>query len=415
VIVRYEPWGAWVRLESTAAVVAIDRAGVRALGLDGGDTWRDGAVPSPPLEVHLAVTGRCGAGCRGCYLDARPDGPEPSYEALCGALDAMQEAGVFTVAFGGGEPTTREDLGALAVAARERGLTPVLTTSGLGLSPARVERLRAFAQVNVSYDGAAATYADVRGFDGAAAAESAVRALADAGIRVGVNVVLTRTSFPRLGETLVRARSLGACEAQLLRYKPAGRAAALDYYAHRLSPAQASALGPTLRGLVETLAALAASDRAPAFGVRIDCALVPFLSADAELSANAGLLTRFGVFGCEAAGALAAVDSSGRVAACSFASPAALDARQLAAGYASDAELARWRAHAGHASEPCASCSLAPACKGGCKVVASFVRGAFGPDPECPRVLAYALSANEHPTNTGSGSSVTPNRARTPA
>ena len=410
-IVRYEPWGAWVRLESRAALVAIDRDGVRALGLDGGDAWREDARPSPPLEVHLAVTGRCGAGCRGCYLDARPDGPEPSHEALCEALDAMRDAGVFTVAFGGGEPTTRDDLDALAVAARERGLSPVLTTSGLGLSPARVERLRAFAQVNVSYDGASATYADVRGFDGAQAAESAVRALAEAGIRVGVNVVLTRASFPRLPATIARARALGAVEAQLLRYKPAGRAASLDYFAQRLSPTQACALGPTLRQLVKDLAA----NGAVPFGLRIDCALVPFLSADAELAANPGVLTRFGVFGCEAGAALAAVDARGHVSPCSFAAATSLAARDLAKGYARDADLARWRESASQYGEPCASCSLASVCKGGCKIVASFVRGEFVPDPECPRVVAYASGAKEHPTRTGSGSSVTPNRARTPA
>jgi radical SAM protein with 4Fe4S-binding SPASM domain len=414
VIVRYEPWGAWVRLESAAALVAIDRAGVRALGLDGGDAWAErghDARPSPPLEVHLAVTGRCGAGCRGCYLDARPDGLEPPYEALCAALDALREAGVFTVAFGGGEPTMREDVDALALAARERGLTPVLTTSGLGLSPARVERLRAFAQVNVSYDGAGATYAGVRGFDGAAAAETAVRALASEGIRVGVNVVLTRASFPCLEETLARARALGASEAQLLRYKPAGRAASLDYFALRLSQDQVRALGPTLRRLVENLGP---TEAAPAFGLRIDCALVPFLSADAELAANPAALARFGVFGCEAAGALAAVDARGYVAPCSFAPPTALAARDLADGYAEDPELARWRAYAARPSEPCAACSLAAICKGGCKVVASFVGGGFGPDPECPSVVDHAPSAKEHPTNTGSGSSLTPNRARTP-
>ena len=55
-------------------------------------------------------------------------------------------------------------------------------------------------------------------------AELIVR-IAALGVRVGVNVVLTRESFPRLHETLARARGLGACEAQLLRYKPAGRAA----------------------------------------------------------------------------------------------------------------------------------------------------------------------------------------------
>ena len=102
-IVRYERWGAWVKLESTAAIAAVDREGVRALGLDGGAAWRDDAAPSAPIEVHLAVTSRCGAGCKGCYLDAKPDGDEPPREALEALFDGMQDAGVFTVAFGGGD------------------------------------------------------------------------------------------------------------------------------------------------------------------------------------------------------------------------------------------------------------------------------------------------------------------------
>ena len=380
-IVRYERWGAWVKLESTAAIAALDRDGMRALGLDGGDAWREDAAPSAPIEVHLAVTSRCGAGCKGCYLDARPDGEEPPRASLEALLDAMQDAGVFTVAFGGGEPTTRDDLAELAAAARARGITPVVTTSGLGLSDARLQRLRAFEQVNVSYDGPGDTYAQVRGFDGAGAAERAIERLAALGVRVGVNVVLTRESFPRLRETLERARELGACEAQLLRYKPAGRAASLDYLAQRLSAAQGRAFAGTLRSLSHSLCG---DGR---FGLRIDCALVPFLSTDPEIAGNPGRLARFGIFGCEAAGALAAVTAKGQVAPCSFAPATRLHGVDLADGHAHDADLARWRAWVDAPQEPCASCSLRAVCKGGCKVVTSFVEGAHGPDPECPRVV----------------------------
>jgi len=330
----------------------------------------------------MAVTARCGAGCEGCYIDARPDGVEPPRRDLERALDALADAGVFTVAFGGGEPTTRDDLDVLAAAARARGITPVLTTSGLGLTDARVDRLRDFAQVNVSYDGAADTYQRVRGFDGALAAERAIGKLAAAGVRVGVNVVLTRDSFPRVTDTVSRARDLGACEAQLLRYKPAGRAATLDYLARRLSPEQARALGPTLRELSRTLC----TDGT--FHVRIDCALVAFLSADPELAGDPARLARFGVFGCEAGAALAAFTVDGRVAPCSFARATSLPATSLARSDA-DPEIARWRAYAMSPAEPCASCSLRSVCRGGCKIVSSFVDGAHGPDPECPRVLEH--------------------------
>jgi radical SAM protein with 4Fe4S-binding SPASM domain len=385
VIVRFEPWGAWVKLESMPALVAIDRDGARALGLDGGAAWgSQHSGTSAPIEVHLAVTARCGAGCEGCYLDARPDGVEPARADLERSLDAMRDAGVFTVAFGGGEPTTRDDIDVLARAARERGITPVLTTSGLGLTEGRARKLRGFAQVNVSYDGPGEVYEHVRGFDGSAAAEQAIVRLSAAGVRVGVNVVLTRQSFPHVSETLRRARELGACEAQLLRYKPAGRAASLDYLARRLTDEQARGLGPLLRELTRDLCGSGTDE----FHVRIDCALVPFLSADAALRDDPRGLARFGVLGCEAAGALAAVTVDGRVAPCSFAPPTALAADALSE-HADDEELGRWRRWVQAPPAPCDSCSLRSVCKGGCKVVASFLDGAHGPDPECPRVREW--------------------------
>jgi radical SAM protein with 4Fe4S-binding SPASM domain len=393
VIVRLEPWGGWVKLESTPALVALDREGVRALGLDGGARWSDASPPpeSPPIEVHLAVTARCAAGCEGCYLDARPDGEEPPMSTLLSRLDALRDAGVFTVAFGGGEPTTREDIGELALEARRRGVTPVLTTSGLGLTREKAARLLAFAQVNVSYDGEGEDYASVRGFDGARAAENAIRLLRDAGARVGVNVVLTRTTFPRLAATLRRARAVGACEAQLLRYKPAGRAATLDYMARRLTPEQAASVGPTLRAL--TLEHARRGEGAAAggrgFSIRIDCAMVPFLSADAQIAGKPEELARLGIFGCEAGQALAAVKVDGAIAPCSFSASTGLDASRLAGDLGHDEEIARFRGYVAAPPEPCASCSLRSVCKGGCKVVASFLGGGHAPDPECPRVRAF--------------------------
>ena len=43
-------------------------------------------------------------------LDARPDGAHVSRDAIEKTLDALASDGVFTVAFGGGEPLLRDDL-----------------------------------------------------------------------------------------------------------------------------------------------------------------------------------------------------------------------------------------------------------------------------------------------------------------
>lgn len=380
-IVRFESWGAWARLESMPAIVALDRDGVRALGLDGGDAWREDAPRTPPLEVHVAVTSRCAAGCEGCYLDATPDGVEPPVAELDATFAALSDAGVFTIAFGGGEPTLRDDLDVLAEAARARGLVPVVTTSGLGLGDKKIARLRGFAQVNVSYDGAGDDYASVRGYDGAAAAESAIVKLVAAGITVGVNVVLTQATFPRVRETVRRAIALGAKEVQLLRYKPQGRARTLDYLTKRLTPDQAASLGQVLRDLTEEHEGRA--------HLRIDCALVPFFSADPEIASHPELLERWGVLGCEAGQLLASTRVDGRMAPCSFTAPTSLHATSIATGWASESGFAPFRDYVARPSEPCASCTLRPVCKGGCKVVSEHAGEGLGPDPECPRVRAH--------------------------
>src|SRR5256885_988420 len=63
----------------------------------------------------------------------------------------------------------------------------------------------------------------------------------------------------------------------------------------------------------------------------------------------------------------------------------------LAREHAGDPDLTRWRAYIDAPAEPCASCSLRGVCKGGCKVVASFLDGGLSPDPECPRVVDFRL------------------------
>jgi pyrroloquinoline quinone biosynthesis protein E len=401
---RPEPFGAWVRLDD-ATLVAVDARLAERLGVAHGVSSHTRPPPVPrPLELHVAVTSRCPAPCTGCYLDARPDGYEPPFEALAARLAEAAAAGVSTVAFGGGEPLTRGDLGRLAAEARRLGLVPVMTTSGLGLTAERAATLRDFAQVNVSHDGVDGAYEAVRGFDAAAHAERAVALLAAAGIPVGVNVVLTRASFPLLEATAERAAELGAGEIQLLRYKPAGRAEGAGYAERRLGPEQVRALWPAIERLVA----------AGRLRVRIDCAMVPLLS-EALLEAVRDApraLAALGVFGCEAARHLGALTAGGEAAACSFfslarapLSPLGLQrrGRDLASTWDGDPDLRRLRAYHAAPPEPCRSCPLFSVCRGGCQVVSRHLGAAFAPDPECPRVLRRSV-----PSHGGAASGTTP-------
>src|SRR5262245_58869652 len=78
---RLERFGAIAQLVRPRALVFVDRAFARGLGLEGGALWDDdddgrvGPRPlSAPLEAHLQLTNRCDAGCQGCYTAATPGG-----------------------------------------------------------------------------------------------------------------------------------------------------------------------------------------------------------------------------------------------------------------------------------------------------------------------------------------------------
>ena len=361
--VRPEPFGAWVRLRDDT-LVAVDHRRAARLGVEPAAFAED--YVSAPLEVHVAVTARCPVDCAGCYQSASTDGAHVPLQQLRETLAQLSEAGVFTVAFGGGEPLLRDDLGALGDEARALGLTPVVTTSGYGLTAARARALRSFAQVNVSHDGVQGGYEAVRGFDGVAVAERAIAVLRGEGIAVGINHVLTSANVDGVAAMIDHARTLGARELQLLRYKPAGRAASLEYLARRLTLAQCDALGETLRATAPTLG--------EGFSVRVDCALVPLVSRSLP---DAATLARFGVFGCEAGGHLGSVRRDGSAGGCSF------DDAPGAEG------IAGFRAFVAAPPEPCASCSLRSVCRGGCKVVSRHLGQGFAPDPECPRVIEH--------------------------
>ena len=100
---RVEAFGALVAVEEPPALVAVDRILARRMGIEGGEVW-SGADPGldvdlrGPSEVHLSVTERCPAGCKGCYADATPKGHEPALEEVVARLEVLAGMGAFSVA-----------------------------------------------------------------------------------------------------------------------------------------------------------------------------------------------------------------------------------------------------------------------------------------------------------------------------
>lgn len=388
---RAEAFGGIAQLERPRALVFVDREYARELGRDGGARWADpaadgqvGARPlSAPLEAHLQLTNKCDAGCHGCYTGATPTGAagEWGLEDWKRAIDALGEAGVFHLAMGGGESATLPWLGEIALHARERGLVPNLTTSGL----TGVERLlpiaHLFGQINVSIDGLEDDYAKVRGFDGFARADAAIVALRRVKKEIGINVVVTRHNFAALGALFAYARRRKLDEIELLRFKPAGRGERA-FNAMNCDSSQHRAFLPTILRLA----------RRHRVRVRVDCSYVPML---AWHDPGRELLAGLAVYGCTGGDFLIGVKATGVMSACSFAAPPPDKPRvdRIDEYWRRDGAFGafrRWR----EAEEPCASCSYHDLCRGGCKVVSSHVCGeASAPDPECPKVVDHRASA----------------------
>jgi radical SAM protein with 4Fe4S-binding SPASM domain len=392
---RLERFGAIVQLTVPRALVFVDRAFARrALAVSGEPAiWR-GPEPalgdhvlSAPLEAHLQLTNRCAAGCTGCYTGASAEGApgEWGLAEWTRAIDALADAGVFHVALGGGESAALPWLGELADHARRRGIVPNLTTSGLD----GLERLLAiadrFGQINVSLDGLGATYAAVRGFDGFARADRAIRALRAATREVGINVVVTRHNFGELDAIFAYAAERRLSEVELLRFKPSGRGARA-YEALRCTDAQHRAFLP----------AILAAARRHAIRIKVDCSYTPMLAHHAP---DRALLAELAVYGCTGGDFLVGAKPAGQLTACSFAQPpppAAGDPEhrrpkvtELAAYWQAPGAFGafrEWRL----ADEPCASCAYLTLCRGGCKVVSAHATGDLAaPDPECPRVVDH--------------------------
>jgi radical SAM protein with 4Fe4S-binding SPASM domain len=388
---RAEAFGGIVQLETPRALVFVDRDYARGLGHDGGARWSDPAADgeigkqplAAPLEAHLQLTNRCGAGCQGCYTGATPQGAagEWGLDAWKRAVDALADAGVFHLALGGGESATLPWLGELARHARARGLVPNLTTSGLEGLELLLPIASLFGQINVSVDGIGPAYARVRGFDGFARADAAVAALRAVKEEIGANVVVTRGNFDELDQIFRWARRRKLNELELLRFKPAGRGTGDTYQALRCTDEQHRAFLPTILRLA----------RRHRLRVRVDCSYTPMI---AWHDPGAELLASLAVYGCTGGDFLIGAKASGVMTACSFAAPPDGKPRVTDVGSyweqpGAFGEFRRWREDA---AEPCRSCAYHHLCRGGCRVVSAHAGNAAAPDPECPAVRAHRRS-----------------------
>jgi MoaA/NifB/PqqE/SkfB family radical SAM enzyme len=166
-----------------------------------------GRVGGSPALVSAVIypTHRCNLRCTYCNSPFLKT-PELTTEQWLTAIDELRDLGCRRVAFLGGEPLLRADLGLLIERVRNRGMNCVLTSNGT-LVPKHIDRLRRLTTLVLSLDAPNEANDEVRGAGVYAGVELAVQAARAAGIPVKLNAVISAVTAPHLDALLTYAEA----------------------------------------------------------------------------------------------------------------------------------------------------------------------------------------------------------------
>jgi radical SAM protein with 4Fe4S-binding SPASM domain len=338
---------------------------------------------SVPETIHFSVTGCCDQACAGCFYSARPPGAGP--QGLAGSditatyapfplfeqvVRQAEQARVFQIALGGGEPLLHPQLVEMVRLAHAHTLVPNLTTNGNRLTRELALALKeaGLGQVQISLNGAdEATNARTR--PNFAAALRALEICRDAGLRFGLNFLLTRSSLPGLADVVELGRRLDAESVNLLRPKPP---VTDDGWLARESP------GPEdyrrVKRILRELWGKTGGTR-----ITLDASLT-FLLTDTPPDR----LYRAGVWGCCAARKFVTVLQDGRVLPCSHVRQSDVGGGDFVRAWRESCLFARFRSLEETMRGPCRACAALSVCRGCPAVVMAFGGEMGDSDPHCP-------------------------------
>jgi len=165
-----------------------------------------------PTQIQIEITTRCNCNCLFCVVSGGTAGRDMSWETFTEVLPLVGP-GCTVALFGAGEGLLHPGFLEMAAACRERAARVMVTTNGRAVSDWGTEALRDAGVTEIAFSivglDAARHEALQVGVDSAEVWRN-LKACADAGIPTRLVALALRSNLGELGETIARARRLGA-------------------------------------------------------------------------------------------------------------------------------------------------------------------------------------------------------------
>ena len=353
-----------------------------------------------PETIHFSVTGRCDQACTGCFYSARPGSPVAAKDAPWALFERVvleaEQARVFQIALGGGEPLLHPRLVDMVRLAREHSVVPNLTTNGNLLTREMARELKeaGLGQAQISLNGADEAI-NARTRPNFAATMQAIENCRAAGLRWGLNFLVTRSNLTTLEAVIDLGRRLGAASVNILRPKPPTTAG--DWLEREsLDGAGYRAIQKGLHKVTSSKLRSETSNPKPQTRLTLDASL-SFLLTDRPPDR----LYRNGVWGCCAARKFVTVTQDGMVLPCSHVRRSDIGEGDFMRAWWQSEVFAWFREQEEVMRGPCRACSYLELCKG-CRAVVMAFGGDFAEsDPHCPLRGNQPQLARVHRTTVG--------------
>jgi radical SAM protein with 4Fe4S-binding SPASM domain len=185
-------------------------------------------IPGAPFQVVWNITNACNLKCAHCYEDAgKRNANELTNQEIINGLEIISKAGVTSIAFSGGEPTSNPHITDYIKLTTELGMYPAMATNGYMIS--KMSRLNKFKDaglefVQISIDGLnPETHDSFRGVEGSW--EKAIKAVensVEADFFVEVATTVTTHNIDEIPDMIKFLRDLGAHWFMIYNFIPTG-------------------------------------------------------------------------------------------------------------------------------------------------------------------------------------------------